>query len=627
MATTPSNSGGDDDDDRESVGSGGDEVEEEEGEEEPEGGDSENEEGEGGDEEEEEEGEGGDGDEEQEEAEDFGSQRPEVLKKKPLPPEDEEEEEEAEGGGDASSEEDEVPPTHDARKTAAAPPATPPPPAAKPAATPPPAPVKKKAGSLSQATLVSKLKPTKDRDGKSAEAQADASKGPLDASRPRGGKAATKPKSASAASSGASAASTASAKPNGKQKASSTSTTKPKGALSGARAPKPAPSGAGAAAAKRFEQSDDEEDGVSGEEAEAEASLNRPGEGLAERRPPTLQDTHPDVHMEADAAREREAANTREPASRHSGPPAKQVLASFDRGAAEETAVFKAVGLAHRWYKHAAASILHQHTVGHEGDATPFEVRFVDYVDKGNNNRAAVQKQLLEAQPEKFVALVRISGASASTGGYADNQYHASIPITVVDDESSPDLIRKFKESKPPDSAFGSNPQLHWPLEHKVVELAYAEPNCPLPSCCDPKGAPKGDPKNGPKFVLIPGQNQIPNMEEWTHVSASAGSKRPKGGIEGSKRQKTNQATLPFGAATAAAETDAAATGAPAAPAAPAVAAAASSSGAAGSSSDAVSGQADDPPYKKLHVIPVASAEKTTVTIVPGSNSVVVFEW
>jgi len=616
MATTPSNSGGDDDDDRESVGSGGDEVEEEEGEEEEqEGVDSENEEGEGGDEEEEEEGEGGDGDEEEEEAEDFGSQRPEVLKKKPLP--EDEDEEAAEGDGEASSEEDEVPPTHDARKTAAAPPVTPPPPAAKPAATPPPAPVKKKAGSLSQATLVSKLKPTKDRDGKSTEAQADASKGPPDASRPRGGKAATKPKPAPAASSGASTASTASAKPNGKQKASSTSTTKSKGA------PKAAPSGAGGgAAAKRFEQSDDEEDGVSGEEAEAEASLNRPGEGLAERRPPaSLQDTHPDVHMEADAAREREAANTREPASRLSGPPAKKVIARVDPAAWQQTAVFKAVGLAHRWYKHAHQAVVHQLTEGHEGDAMPFEVRFVDYVDKGNNNRAAVQKQLLEAQPEKFLALMRIAGASATTGGYADNLYHASIPITVVDDDSSPDLIRKFKDSKPPDSALGSNPRVHWPLEPKVVESAYLEPNCPLPSHLNPKNVPKDDPKSGPKFVLIPGQNQIPNMEEWTHVSASAGTKRPKGGIEGSKRQKTNQATLPFGAAAAAAEA-----GAPAAPAV-AAAAASSSSGAAGSSSDAAGGQADDPPYKKCHIIPVASAEKTTMSIVPGSNSVVIFEW
>jgi hypothetical protein len=614
MATTPSNSGGDDDDDRESLGSGVDEVEEEEGEDEQEGGDSENEEGEGGDEEEEE---GEDGDGGEEEAEDFGSQRPEVLKKKPLPPEDDEGEAQ-EGGGDASSEEDEVLPTHDARKTAAAPPVTPPP-ATKQVSTPPPAPAKKKASSMSQPTLVSKLKPTKDRDDKGADAPAAAPKEPLGVSRPKGAKLMAKPKPAppSAASSAASTASTASAKPNGKVKASSTSTTKPKDAphKSAAKA---------AAAAKRFEQSDDEEDGVSGEEAEAEASLNRPGEGLAERRPPTLQDTHPDVHMEADAAREREAANTREPASRQSGPPAKHVPASIDQGAAEQTAVFKAVGLAHRWYKHESEAIFHQHTVGHEGDATPFEVPFGHYVEKGNNNRAAVQKQLLEAQPEKFVALVRIAKASASTGGYADNQYHASIPITVVDDESSPDLIRKFKESKPPDGAFGSNPQVHWPLEHKVVELAYAEPNCPLPSCCDPKNAPKGDPKNGPKFVLIPGQNQIPNMEEWTHVSASAGTKRPKGGIEGSKRQKTNQATLPFGAATAAAETGAPEAGAPAAPA---VAGAAASRGAAGSSSDAVSGQADDPPYKKLHLIPVASAEKTTVTIVPGSNSVVVFEW
>ena len=608
MATTPSNSGGDDDDDRESVGSGVDEVEEE-GEEEQEVGDSENEEGEGGDEEEEE-GEGGD-DEEEEEAEDFGSQRPEVLKKTPLPPE---EDEEAEGGGEASSEEDEAPPTHDARKAAPAPPVTPPP-AAKPAATPPPAPVKKKAGSLSQPTLVSKLKPTKDRDGKSADAQAATSKQPLGVSRPKGAKLIAKPKvvPAPAASSGASTASTASAKPNGKQKAASAATGKPKAALSGA------------AVAKRFEQSEDEEDGVSGEEAEAEASLNRPGEGLAERRPPTLQDTHPDVHMEADAAREREAANTREPASRQPGPPAKQVPASVDQGAAEETAVFKAVGLAHRWYKHSPQAVLHQHTVGHEGDATPFEVRFVDYVDKGNNNRAVVQKQLLEAQPEKFVALMRIAGSSASTGGYADNQYHASIPITVLEDQSSPDLIRKWKESKPPDSAFGNNPQVHWPLEHKVVELAYAEPNCPLPSRYDPKNAPKGDPKNGPKFVLIPGQNQIPNMEEWTHVSASAGSKRPKGGIEGSKRQKTNQATLSFSATAAilGTVTDAAdrvAAANEAAGDAAGAAAAASSSGAAGD-------QADDPPYKKLHVIPVASSEKTTVTIVPGSNSVVVFEW
>ena len=581
-------------------------------EDEPEGGESENEEGEGGDDEEEEEGEGGDGD--GEEAEDFGSQRPEVLKKKPLPPEDDEaEEEEEEGGGDASSEEDEVPPTHDARKTPAAPPVTPPP-ATKQASTPPPAPVKKKAASMSQPTLVSKLKPTKDKDGKGADAPAAATKGPLDASRPRGGKAATKPKPATAASPVASTASTASAKPNGKVKAAAT-TAKPKDAphKSVAKA---------AAAAKRFEQSDDEEDGVSGEEAEAEASLNRPGEGLAERRPPaSLQDTHPDVHMEADAAREREAANTREPASRQSGPLAKHVAASIDQGATEETAVFKAVGLAHRWYKHASQATLHQHIAGHEGDATPFEVPFGHYVEKGNNNRAAVQKQLLEAQPEKFVALVRIAKASASTGGYADNQYHASIPITVVEDQSSPDLIRKFKESKPPDGAFGSNPRVHWPLEHKVVELAYAEPNCPLPSCCDPKNAPKGDPKNGPKFVLIPGQNQIPNMEEWTHVSASAGSKRPKGGIEGSKRQKTNQATLSFSAAagilgTVTDAADRAAAGEEAAGAA----AAASSSGAAGD-------QADDPPYKKLHVIPVASSEKTTVTIVPGSNSVVVFEW
>jgi len=613
MATTPSNSGGDDDDDRESVGSVGDEVEEDEGEDEQEGGDSENEEGEGGDEEEEEEGEGGDADQEEEEAEDFGSQRPEVLKKKPLP--EDEDEEAAEGDGEASSEEDEAPPTHDVRKAVAAPPATPPP-AAKPAAAPPPAPPKKKTGSLSQATLVSKPKPTKDRDGKSADAAAATPKGARGHKGPPAARKETAAAPPPSASSGASTASTASAKVNGKQKASSTGTTKPKGA----------PKAAGAAApAKRFEQSDDEEDGVSGEEAEAEASLNRPGEGLAERRPPTLQDTHPDVHMEADAAREREAANTREPASRLPGPPARNVPASTDQGAAEQTAVFKAVGLAHRWYKHGMQAILHQHTVGHEGDATPFEVRFVDYVDKGNNNRAAVQKQLLDAQPEKFVALMRIAAASASTGGYADNQYHASIPIAVVDDESSPDLIRKFKESKPPDSAFGSNPQVHWPLEHKVVEFAYAEPNCPLPSCCDPKNTPKGDPKNGPKFVLIPGQNQIPNMEEWTHVSASAGTKRPKGGIEGSKRQKTNQATLSFGAATAAAETGAPEAGAPAAPAV--AAAASSSSGAAGSSSDAAGGQADDPPYKKCRVIHVASAEKTTVSIVPGSNRVVIFEW
>ena len=104
----------------------------------------------------------------------------------------------------------------------------------------------------------------------------------------------------------------------------------------------------------------------------------------------------------------------------------------------------------HRWYKHAHQAIVHQRTEGYEGDATPFEVPFFHYVEKVPNNRAAFQKQLLEAHPEKFVALVRIAAASATTGGYADNLYHASIPITVVDDDSSADLIRKFKESKPP---------------------------------------------------------------------------------------------------------------------------------------------------------------------------------
>lgn len=622
MATTPSNCGGDDDDDRESIVSGGDELEEEEGEEEQEGGDSENEEGEGADEEEEEEGEGGDEEEEPEEVEDFGSQRPELLKKKPLP-EGDQEEDGAGGDGEVSSDEDEVPPTHDARKTAAAPPVTPPP-AAKPAATPPPAPVKKKGGSLSQPTLVSKLKPTKDRDGKNADAAAAAAKG---VARGLKGLAAARKETvvapASAASSGASTASTASAKPNGKQKA-----------VAAAGKAKTAAAKAVVkdwVAAKRFDQSDDEEDRVSGAESEAEAALNRPGEGLAERRPPTLQDTHPDVHMEADAAREREAANGgREAPPRHSGPPAKVVLAHTDQGASQQTAVFKAVGLAHRWYKHAPQAIVHQLTEGHEGDATPFEVPFVHYVEKGNNNRAAVQKQLLEAHPEKFVALVRIASASAPTGGYADNQFHASIPITVVDDDSSPDLIRKFKESKPPDSAFGSNPQVHWPLEHKVLELAYAEHNCPLPSSCNPKNTPKDDPKNGPKFVLIPGQNQIPNMEEWTHVSASTGTKRPKGGIEGSKRQKTNQATLTFGAATAAAEAGAPEAGAPAAST---VAATASSScGAAGSSSDAASDAAQKLAtfhqlVHKYHVIDVADKEKVTMTRHPSKNCIVVCEW
>ncbi len=642
MATTPSNSGGDDEDDRESVGSGAEDAEEdandgeeEEGEEEVEG-DGEEEEEEGEEEEGEEMDEDGD-----EEAEDFGSQRPKVLRKTPLP----DEEEEAEGGGDdeASSEEDEAPPTHDSRKPAAAPapaPAKKAPPVA-PAAAPPPE-AKKKSGTLSQATLVDKLKPAPKKPDAAPAAPADASKGPPDASRPRGGKAVTKPKPAPAASSGASTASTASVKSKGKQKAVA-ATGKAK-----VTATKPA------TAAKRFEQSEDEEDGVSGEEAEAEACMNRPGEGNLAHQLPTLQDSHPDVHMEADAAREREAANGggREAPPRHSGPPAKQVIARVDPAAWQQTAVFKAVGLAHRWYKHAHQAIVHQRTEGHEGDATPFEVPFVHYVEKGANNRAAFQKQLLEAHPEKFVALVRIAAASATTGGYADNLYHASIPITVVDDDSSADLIRKFKESKPPDSALGSNPRVHWPLEPKVVESAYLEPNCPLPSHLNPKNVPKDDPKGSPKYVVMPGQNQIPNMEEWTHVSATK-PRAPKAkaqqqqqpcGVEGAKRQKTNQATLSFGAAApGAAGAVVAAVGEPAgapagapAPAAEDAAGEASPSSAAGAlvvaSPDAPSG-ADQRLAEfhqlihKYHVIDVADKKKVTMTLHPSKNRVVVCEW
>ena len=127
---------------------------------------------------------------------------------------------------------------------------------------------------------------------------------------------------------------------------------------------------------------------------------------------------------------------------------------------------------------------------------------------------SAFQKQLLDSQPEKFDSLI---GSPPRTrrppmGRCRCTRWSPSRSSTTTRTPEQAAQAQKYHENKPPAEALGPHAQLHWMLEHKVMEDVYSQVDCTLPTDYHPKKV---------KYVQMPGQGQIGNAPAWQLITAT----------------------------------------------------------------------------------------------------------